>query len=116
MFIIFSMFVRATYKLIKSKETKCSDFLYWILLSKMPLIQIMEKINYHYADLIEKEKLLLQNLLKSTKIELKKKKKYEIQVKISRKKGVLLKEIGKTGKKKRNCAPPVIDIQLIFHS
>ena len=27
------------------------------------------KINYHYADLIEKEKFLLQNLSKSTKIE-----------------------------------------------
>ena len=28
-----------------------------------------EKINYRYADLIEKEKLLLQNLFKNTKIE-----------------------------------------------
>ena len=27
------------------------------------------KLNYHYADIIEKEKLLLQNLFKNTKIE-----------------------------------------------
>ena len=32
------------------------------------------KLNYHYTDLIEKEKLLFQNLFKNTKIELEEKK------------------------------------------
>ena len=46
------------------------------------------KLNYHYADLIEKEKLLLQNLFKNTKIEREEKnrKKQEIRAKIIRKK------------------------------
>ena len=36
------------------------------------------KLNYHYADLIEKEKLLLQYFSKNTKIELEEKKKEKI--------------------------------------
>ena len=65
------------------------------------------KLNYHYADLIQKEKLLLQKLFKNTKIEREEKKKEKIgnsgkekQEKIGEKKGkigVLFKKQEKIG-------------------
>ena len=74
MFIAFSMLVRATFKLIKQR-----DEMLWlstlVIANKDASDSDNGKIKYCYADLIEKEELMFQNLLKSTKTEPKKKKK-----------------------------------------
>ena len=68
------------------------------------------KLNYHYADLIEKEKLLLQNLFKNMKIEPeeKKRKKQEIWAKKNRKKQEKKEKqeyYSKNRKKQESCDP-----------
>ena len=65
------------------------------------------KLNYHYADLREKEKLLLQNIFKNKKIEPeeKKRKKQEIRAKKNRKKKEKQEYYSKN-RKKQDCATP----------
>ena len=59
-FIIFSMFVRATFKVIKQR-----DEIFWLCTLDIANSDTCDldnrKIKYSYADLSEKEKLLLQN-------------------------------------------------------
>ena len=65
------MLVRATFKLIKERDE-------WFWLTTLDIVywdnsdSHNRKTNCHFADLIQKEKLILQNFLKSTKIESKK--------------------------------------------
>ena len=83
LFFFFYMLVRETFKLIKQK-----DKIFWLSMLDIANKDASDsdngKINYLYADQIEKEKLLLQNLLKSMRIKPKKKK--EIWTKVNRKK------------------------------
>ena len=90
---IFITLVRATFKLIKQRD-KVLRLSTQDNANQEASDSNNGKLDYHYADLIEKEKLLLQNLFKNTKIEPeeKKRKKQEIWAKINR---------GKKKRKKR---------------
>ena len=97
---IFITLIRATFKLIKQR-----DEMFRLSTQHNANQEASDsnngKLNYHYADLIEKEKLLLRNLFKNTEIEAGRKKKEKIgnsgknkQEKIGKigKKGVLFKK------------------------
>ena len=70
---VYFLYDRATFKLTKQR-----DEMFWLFMLGNANWDASdsenEKINHCYADLFEKEKLLSQNLFKSTKIWKKKKK------------------------------------------
>ena len=71
---IFITLVRATFKLIKQRD-EMFPFSRQDNANQEASDSNNRELNYHYADLIEKEKLLLRNLFKNMKIEPEEKKK-----------------------------------------